>query len=229
MDDPNLEILENALLDEHQHAVVAAVAGGVAHHFNNLLSGVVGLVSLAPTLDADAMGGLGERLKRQIDHASRLIRVVLSLTRRADSESAVQGCELVAQARDAVALAAVTAPASVRVESDLPDSEVLAHTSPVVAARLLLTLLTAAVRRVSDGEVRLTLRCADRDCEIVVTGTAPAPAATSVSEAAAAGDRVALGLLAAQRIAAAAGGRVDLGDPAGSLEWRACLPTLPLG
>ncbi len=216
--------LEAALCDEHARAVVATVAGGMAHHFNNLLSGVLGLVSLAPTLDPVAMGNLGERLKAQIDHASRLIRVVLTLTRRARSEEGLAQCEAVGQVRDVVALAAVTAAASVTVDAELPEGEVLVPLSAVAVDRLLLLLLTAAIDRVDGaGGVRVTFETAGSECHLVVTAdAAPGPPAGTVAEAI--GDRCALSCVVARRLAEENGGRLELDEDGPGLCWRLILP-----
>ena len=143
--------------------------GGLAHHFNNVLSGILGWVSLASTLPPDTLAALSLRVKEQVEYASRLTRLVLSITRRAEEEGAARVCDLTHWSADAVALVKTATPPHVSLVADLPGAELWASVSPVVYARLLLDLLLTAVQG-SEGStphaVRLEVTAIDGACRV---------------------------------------------------------------
>jgi C4-dicarboxylate-specific signal transduction histidine kinase len=157
--------------EQHTRAVIATFAGGLAHHFNNVLSGVLGLASLASTLERQALGELCGRLRDQVDHTSRVIRVVLTLTRRAENEQQLASTEGRALAEGAVDLAKTAAPAHVAVTADLPAGELWVGVSPVVFGQLLLVGLHAAIemlRAEETGQVSLSLSRVDGQARLVI-------------------------------------------------------------
>ena len=135
--------VERQLLAAHAASVVSSIAGGVAHHFNNLLGGMLGLVTLAPNLDREALTSLSERLRDKIEHASRLTQVLLGLTRRAHEEEANATCELTSRTREVCVLAATAGGPGVVIDTRLPDCELWAVISPVTFSRALLNLLVS--------------------------------------------------------------------------------------
>jgi hypothetical protein len=217
------ELLEARLIEEYNRAVVATVTSGLAHHFNNVMSGVLGLVSLAPSMDSASLATLSERLKTQIEHACRLIRVVLTITRYADDEQLVESCEAVSRTRDAVALMRTTTSATTTIEETLPSSDLWVGLSPVAFNRLLLVSLSDAIARVGhqgQGRIRIELAQQGGGASLGVTGNAPtvrgAPYGSSLCELLAAGgtlDTSALTHAALRALAAEAGGTVSF-DPA---------------
>ncbi len=97
MTDPNEptsseDLIEQFLRSAHAGAVAGSLAGGLAHHFNNLLGGVLGLATLAPSLGKEELANLCTRVREQVDDASRLTRVLLNVTRFKESSAAGTGC-----------------------------------------------------------------------------------------------------------------------------------------
>ncbi len=154
-------------LDAEIGAMYRPLLGGMAHHFNNMLSGMLGWVTLAPTLPPETVASLGEKVKEQIEHAARLTRFVLSITRRAGEPVGVAACDVTMWARDTVAVVRTTAPHGVVLALDSgADKSLWASVSPVDFARLLLHLMLLAVEEAGERstdrlEIALT-RAGDR-------------------------------------------------------------------
>jgi signal transduction histidine kinase len=209
--------------------------GGLAHHFNNILSGILGWASLAPTLPPATLATLSVRVKEQVEHASRLTRLVLSITRGA-AESAGRVCELKHWSEDALALLKTATPSHVQLVPVLPEEELWAGVSPVAYTRLLLDLVLTAIQlspASKPSEIRLRISREDGRCVVSLECPAlelPDGPAPSIQEL------VALGNLTTAPLAWATASAIvrDLGGElafrrvdGGAVAWVMRLPSSP--
>ncbi|MBI5507551.1 MAG: hypothetical protein HY903_02240 [Deltaproteobacteria bacterium] len=167
--------LENVLADLQTDAMLRPVLGGLAHHFNNLLSGVLGLVTLAPTLPAESLASLADKVKDQVERASHLTRLVLSITRCSHDAGAASATDLSVYTRDAVAVARTIAPAHVNIDLEGDLEPVWGVVSASAYANLLLHLLVAAIdlaRPRPAPTVRLSLGKDGDACVVTLTAEA---------------------------------------------------------
>ncbi len=147
-------------LQERQRLeAIGTLAGGVAHDFNNMLAAILGNVGLverelAPDSPAHARLQL---VHRAGNRARQLVRQILTFSRRAPHEQAVQALQPLVE--EAVALLRATLPATVHLQVHCAAQPLLARVDGAQVQQLVLNLCTNAWQALRDesGEVRVAL------------------------------------------------------------------------
>jgi hypothetical protein len=198
----------------YDSAVGGHLAGGVAHHYNNLLGGMLGFVTLAPSLKRDELEGLCTRLQVQIEEAGRLTSTLLAMTRAGRGSVGNDVCDLRAKTAELLRLARACGGSSTEVRAELPDSETWTAIPELLYSRALLGLIVTELETLratrSNGAITVALEVDDNVSIVTLTSDA-APPSDSVAEGTDRGpDAVrSLALVAARRIVDAAGGAVE--------------------
>lgn len=141
---------ENVL--QKSHEVVSRLLAGVTHDFNNMLGGMLGLVSLAPSLEKQELQDLCNRLKSSVDHASRLSRVLLQLSKQASPERNNSLTELVSSVRDALLVMQPTCGPHIDLSLEHVAKEIWVQADPLLVSRVVLNLLINAVQALQNKE-----------------------------------------------------------------------------
>jgi two-component system, NtrC family, sensor kinase len=148
-----------------KYEALGTLAGGIAHHFNNLLPAITGHLDIAMKeagADSPAMPRL-VRLVREIDGARRLIRKILLYSRRdVTGFRPVDLSELAGRSTD---IFRVSLAPGATLEVDIkPDIHVMGD--PTHLAEMLMNLLSNARDAVAEKGGRISLavdRCVDED------------------------------------------------------------------
>ena len=110
---------EARVADARKMEALGQLAGGVAHDFNNILTGILGFADVIQKTAADpAIRGFGGEVLRAARRAKDLVRQILMFSRRHPPER--RPLRLADVVREAIALVAGAAPASTRIDLDLP-------------------------------------------------------------------------------------------------------------
>lgn len=213
----------------HDSAVGGRLAGGVAHHYNNLLGGMLGFVALAPSLQPDELSGLCTRLQRQIEEASKLTSTLLAVTRSGTRSSGGNDvCELCAKTEELVRLSRACGGSTIDVRSETPSTEVWAAIPGLTYSRALLGVIVGELEALREARSTAPINVSievDADVAIVcVTSALALP-----SEPPAGGDTGSdavrsLALVAARRSVGAVGGEVERREENGGTRYRLQLP-----
>ena len=172
---PREYLLQQTLLEKSQE-VVSALAAGIAHDFNNLLGGMLGMVTLAPSLERAELKRLCEQLEGQVDQAAQLTRNLLDLARTTQPEGEVEQTDLVTAVSDAVDMVTLTVQADTRFDIQPEYRRILARISPMAFSRVILNLLLNGMRALSwvgGGCITIRLRRDHRFCVIEVDDDGP--------------------------------------------------------
>ncbi|MEE8409984.1 MAG: hypothetical protein V3T05_10285 [Myxococcota bacterium] len=233
------EAIEKFLNDAHHGAVTGSLTGGLAHHFNNLLGGVLGLATLAPSLGKEELTNLCARVRDLVEEASQLTRVLLSVTRSAEGATSGKLCELRIRSEELVKVAELCTGAATTIELSLPDTEVWAEIPSVAYSEILLNLVMSVVSAARLGGEKTVIRVwvEAHDDACLVTVEDPREAAVcdvvaTMTQAAHAGAAVlapATGLVAARSVAGRYGGSVAVEQTCGGARYTVRLPTATTG
>lgn len=162
----------------HQEAATSALAGGVAHYFNNLLGGILGLVTLAPSLGREDLVGLCGRLHVQVEEASLLTRTLLSLTRRGKWATTGDVTDVIARTRELALLAHACGGSAAAVTAELPKEPLWVAVPPPTFSECLMPLLVAAaqaagIARPGEGSVEVRVWAEGDVCVIRLDDNGP--------------------------------------------------------
>jgi PAS domain S-box-containing protein len=143
--------IEDELRQSQQLESLSRLAGGVAHTFNNLLTGVIGNISLA--LDAIPSGGhsaveLDEAL-RSAERAATLARQMLAYSGR--SRFVVGPADLSEIARGTCALIQDSVAKGISVRQEMPDEGPVIRADASQIQQLVTNLVLNAVEAIGDG------------------------------------------------------------------------------
>jgi PAS domain S-box-containing protein len=136
--------LEARLQEAQKMESIGALAGGVAHDFNNVLAAILGNLSIArDDLAADHPLHRPLALVNQAALRARsLVQQILAFSRRLPQEREVQ--PLAPLVEESVALLRATLPASVRLEARIADEPMHAEVDAAQIQQVLLNLCTNA-------------------------------------------------------------------------------------
>ncbi len=168
-------LLQQTLLEKNQE-VVAVLAAGIAHDFNNMLGSLLSLVTLTPTLNAKELQTACKSLEMQVEQAAMLSRNLLNLARPGPVDDTAAPTDLVAAARDAVAMVRPALHGNTRLLVHLPDDRLQARIAPAAISRVVLNLLLNALHAVEgqrDGTINLRFDCDGSDCVLEVDDNGP--------------------------------------------------------
>jgi len=141
---------EARLAQSRKMEALGQLAGGVAHDFNNILTGILGFAEVIrrSTPDAAAAGFSGEIIQAS-QRARDLIRQILMFSRRQPAER--RPVRLADVAREALQLIRRSAPAIVRVEAKLAENTPFILGDTTQLHQVFMNLCTNAVQAMGDA------------------------------------------------------------------------------
>jgi len=168
-------LVQQTMLEKSQE-IVSALVAGIAHDFNNLLGGVLGMVTLAPSLNREELKRLCAQLESHVDRASKLSRNLLELARASQPQDDVENTELTVAVADAVEMIRTTAHGEYQVDVVYEGGPFVARISPMAFSRVILNLLLNAVEAldwIGGGRIAIRLQRDDRFCVVEVDDDGP--------------------------------------------------------
>ncbi len=149
--------LEAQLLQAQKLEAIGTLAGGVAHDFNNILGGIIGLAELAQEDVSQA-----DPLKYYIDHialsgyrAKDLVEQILLFSRQKDQE--MQPVDVTLMAKEVVRLLRSTVPRAIEIKTRFQPEKALVISSPAQIHQILMNLCSNAVHAMSPRGGRLLI------------------------------------------------------------------------
>jgi two-component system cell cycle sensor histidine kinase/response regulator CckA len=133
-------LLEKQLIEMQKMEAVGTLAGGVAHDFNNILTGILGSLDLANRslpADSPAVGPIAESI-RASERAVQLVRQLLDFSRRSPSEQ--RPVNLGNVAREVVALFSQTIDRRIEITSSIQEGLSPALADPNQVHQVLMNL-----------------------------------------------------------------------------------------
>ena len=149
--------LEQEVQQAQKMEAIGALAGGVAHDFNNVLYAIMGNIELALgklSGDDEVAACLRESLAAS-QRARDLVRRILAFSRR--REHAREVIDPVAAARDAMKLLSATLPATVEIVDAVEDDCPAVEADPTELHQILMNLCSNAQQAMPGGKGRLTV------------------------------------------------------------------------
>ncbi len=139
---------------------IGTLAGGVSHDFNNMLAAILGNVSLAQADLAPGSPAHGrmQLVLRAAERARALVRQILTFSRRAPQEHALQALQPLLD--EAIALLRSTLPPNVQLHVDAAAQPLWARVDGAQVQQMVLNLCTNAWQALdaAGGEVRVSLQ-----------------------------------------------------------------------
>jgi len=154
--------IEDQLRAAQKTETLGRLAGGIAHNFNNLLTGINGFGELA-RMELPAGHPAVKHLNMALrvgDSATELVRQILAFARRAPS-AVQQPVELGALAREVAALVSATLPAGIQVRLQVPDGPRSALGESSQFQQVLMNLCLNGAQAIEPGEGVLQISVAD--------------------------------------------------------------------
>jgi PAS domain S-box-containing protein len=155
------EQLQGQLHQARKLEALGTLAGGVAHDFNNFLTGILGNAELLQ----QSVGGVPEARERLAQileislRARDLVRQILTFSR--NGLQARRPLQLGPIVRAAMKYLRVAIPPGIKVEMDLPEREPQAMVDPTQMHQVVANLCTNAIQAMSDGGGTLGISLAD--------------------------------------------------------------------
>ena len=154
--------LQEQLYHAQKMESVGTLAGGVAHDFNNILTGMVGFAELA-LMELGPQHGAAEYLRHILSLGARardLVRQLLLFSRPSTGEK--EACDLHAFLGDVVALLGRTLPENIEIELDLPSEALIVAANPTQLEQVLLNIaINARDAMPGGGRLRIAARLVD--------------------------------------------------------------------
>lgn len=158
--------LEEQLAHSQRMESIGALAGGVAHDFNNILTIILGYASLLeqnrmePNKVLQAVGVI----RKTAERGASLVRQLLTLARKVESN--FQTFSLNGLAQEALSIARSTFPKSIQIESDLAEEPVYIRADYTQIHQIFVNLILNAKDALPSGG-SLTVRVREVDAEVV--------------------------------------------------------------
>ena len=159
--------LEAQLRQSQKMEAIGAVAGGIAHEFNNILAGVIGFAELI-NLDTSASREVDDHAQQilQAGHrAKELVQQILTFSRQGE-QMARHAVPLARIVNDALRLIRASLPSTITIDSQLTEAPTTVLANPTQLQQVLLNLCANAEHAMRDYGGRLTIEvaaCALRD------------------------------------------------------------------
>lgn len=165
----NLRQLEKQLRQSQKMEVIGALASGVAHDFNNILSIIMGYLELSLDSRSDE-ATIKQNLKQALRASYRardLVQQILSFSRKGEKEKApVQVTPIV---KEVIKLMRSSLPATIEIRQDVSESKYIVLADPTQLHQVLLNLCTNAGQAMSEtgGVLEIVLSDFNRDMEAI--------------------------------------------------------------
>ncbi len=159
--------LERQLRQAQKMEVVGALAGGIAHNFNNMLAALNGNVYLLRTMldggwDVDKARAKLDTMSEVIMRAAEHISGLLSFARKGKMD--VKAFPLAPLVKETLKLASAGVPESIRLETNVGNEAMLVNGDAVQVQQALLNLINNAVdalEGVEGGSIRVNVEAVD--------------------------------------------------------------------
>ncbi len=157
------ERLSAQLAQSQKMEALGTLAGGVAHDFNNILTGILGFSELAMHQLPDSHPAVAElqQVLAAAERASDLVRQILTFSRKRAPEKKVISLEPIVS--ETLKLLRATTPAAIDLTAELPPGVPPVLASPTQMQQALLNLCTNAVHAMGrgPGKLRVTLAASE--------------------------------------------------------------------
>ncbi|MBA3760234.1 MAG: response regulator [Gemmatimonadales bacterium] len=158
--------LEEALRQTQKLESVGVLAAGVAHDFNNVLTAILGNVSLvrrrlAATVADETLDGLLQSAERASNRAAELVRQLLNYAGKGRRE--MRPVDIGHVTRDALAIVQASVSRKIRIRPDVPE-----HCPPIPAdvgqlQQLVLNLVLNGAEAIGENQGEVSIRVRVRD------------------------------------------------------------------
>ncbi|MBN1636686.1 MAG: PAS domain S-box protein [Deltaproteobacteria bacterium] len=143
--------MERQLIQAQKMETIGQLAGGFAHDFNNILTGIVGnLAMLKLTEDKVRQNQYIETLENISQRAKDLIQQMLVFTKR--NEGTPQNIDVYEVIQDVVDLTSKSLPKNIRVSVQKIDKDLLVYMDQTQLTQVLLNLIINARDAIPDGQ-----------------------------------------------------------------------------
>ena len=153
------EILQKQLQQAHKMKSMATVAGGIAHDFNNILSIIIGNAELIKedTPEWDPISPKIEAINDAAIRAADIVRMLMAFSRQ--TEQVQVPTKVNAVINETHKLLRSLIPATIDIQTHLPDKEVTILADPVQLGRVLMNLCTNASHAMEEtgGVIEITV------------------------------------------------------------------------
>ncbi len=148
--------LEENLRQAQKTELLGSLAGGVAHNFNNLLTGINGFIQLArgELPAAHPAASYLQRAQRTGESAAELVRQILAVARRGDP-GVRRVLDLAALVRETHGLLRATLPAGIAVSTSAPEEPCWVLGEPAQLQQVLVNLAVNGAHAIGEGPGRL--------------------------------------------------------------------------
>ncbi|HKB06527.1 MAG TPA: response regulator, partial [Gemmataceae bacterium] len=149
---------EARLAQSRKMEALGQLAGGVAHDFNNILTGILGFADVIRRSTPDAaVAGFGAEIVQAATRARDLVRQIMMFSRRQPAER--RPLRLSGVVREALQLIRGTTPAAIRVEARVRGEEPYILGDATQLHQVVMNLCTNAVQAIGEagGEVEVTV------------------------------------------------------------------------
>lgn len=158
--------LDEAVREAQKLESIGVLAAGVAHDFNNVLTAIIGNLSLARSVPPDSspqeVDGMLAEAERASRRASDLVKQLLNYAGKGRRE--VRPVNIARVVSDAVSIVRASVSPRIRIELDAPRS-VWIHADTGQVRQLMLNLVLNAAEAIGDREGRVAIRLRVRDIE----------------------------------------------------------------
>ena len=153
---------EARIAQSRKMEALGQLAGGVAHDFNNILTGILGFAEVIgrSTIDASAAGFSGE-IVQAANRARDLVRQILMFSRRQPAER--RPVRIRDVAGEALKLVQRAAPAAIQISTRIPEDLPYILGDATQLHQVIMNLATNAVQAMGDGEGQLEVSAAAVD------------------------------------------------------------------
>ena len=158
--------LEEQLRKSQKMEAIGSLAGGVAHDFNNILSGIIGYAELIEIFEITDMDDIRYNIKEILQASYRardLVKQILTFSRHDDLD--LYPTSITKIAREALQLIRVTLPHSITLETqfDTPADTVLADSTKI--HQVITNLCTNGIQAMAKAGGTLTLRITQMEAD----------------------------------------------------------------
>jgi two-component system, cell cycle sensor histidine kinase and response regulator CckA len=156
-------MLENRLLQAQKLETIGALAGGLAHDFNNILATILGYseMLMAELPQNDLTNERISKIIAAVTKARSLTNQILTFSRQVEQEKiAVSVYEVL---RETIGFVESGKPPNIVIQENVNFSEALVHADPTQLFRVFLNLMTNGIQAMEDngGTLKVTLAITD--------------------------------------------------------------------